>query len=415
MTKRDLFDAIGQMDAAYCRQAFREPEKTSEPSRMLRWTSAAAAAAVFAVVAGGAVWFIGSMQSGDGLRAGYAESSELLAEVTEAVTELTETEPLETTSTEPEEELYYAELELHADTPPVYTMEEATALIEAGMEAFAQNPRINVIDTAPYIMTFREAHGDPQATQSWLERLNSLEYKSYIYHMMLNSIDYFETAQGTMTYSMADDPSYAIYIEFQTDMRTQRAYESTSQFDTLICETFVCDEMQYDVDVTSRAYQESRCGGFVDCAISDNDRVCTLTDGTALANNRSDMTHLGIAGNSCLFPQTFATSHLSDFDCWEITMADDNLLGFGTNSAFIEGTYKGDRFKMYVDVSTGILMKYEVYDAYGAVKSYIEVDALEVDTEFEVKLFDPEDYTAESPVFPKFDGDTPEEHDDDCR
>ena len=69
-----------------------------------------------------------------------------------------------------------------------------------------------------------------------------------------------------------------------------------------------------------------------------------LTDGTGLALNRNDPTWLEIGSNSCLFPQDYAMSRLSDFELWRITGVEDKL---GIPCAVIEGQ-RGDRNNLCV-------------------------------------------------------------------
>lgn len=300
--------------------------------------------------------------------------------------------------TAPQGEISYAELELHTDTPIVRSMAETLERIQAGRTAYEENPRSNVIDTAPYIATFMEPNGDPPAVQEWLECLNSQEYKSYLYHMMINSVDYFDTAQGTMTWEWyGDEPVNTPTTEkvtFQTNMRVSISYEKSETEDGQIAEHYTDTGWVIYTDgkqVTSEGKRSKQ----PDFIISDNERVVTVEDGESYTTRRPNKTLLDAAG-SCLFPQDHALSHLSDFDTWEVTGTEDIPYRQGTTCAVIEGTHKkaGDNgyvyfpFKMYVDVSTGIMMKYEMWHADGTPRERYQVTSLEADTDFKVKMFD---------------------------
>lgn len=61
MTNRDLFDAIGMLDAAECKKALIPPERKSH-GKGFRMAAAVSAAAVLALTAGASVWMIGRLK-----------------------------------------------------------------------------------------------------------------------------------------------------------------------------------------------------------------------------------------------------------------------------------------------------------------------------------------------------------------
>ncbi|MCM1006945.1 MAG: hypothetical protein NC485_03280 [Ruminococcus flavefaciens] len=269
----------------------------------------------------------------------------------------------------------YDVLELHNNTLPVYSMEEVNKIIDEGTELYYN------IDGSPLIYTQK------YVTAAKNSAFDSLEAKSYIYHMMLNSVDYFNTAEGSMTYAMNID--YPVYINFQTDIDKQVAYESESQNGKKIMEVFVADGMEYVVDSDNLTYDSSSKGIPIEFCISDNDRVISLDDGETLAVNRNDITNLGISGNSCLFPQSYAMSHLVDFSSWEIS-GRENILG--RECVLINGTYEGNQFKMYVDLNTGILLKYENFNANDELMGYVQADSVFIDENINVNEFNTLNY-----------------------
>ena len=110
----------------------------------------------------------------------------------------------------------YAELELHENEKRICAMEQVDAIMESGYAEFKQNGR-KTIDKDRYIALIH--NGNRQA--------DDLEIKSFIYHMMLNSIDYFNRAEGSMTYAIPKESP--VEIDFQTDIALQECYESESE------------------------------------------------------------------------------------------------------------------------------------------------------------------------------------------
>lgn len=263
-------------------------------------------------------------------------------------------------------------LELHRNDSPVYSMEEVDELITDGIEKCSSSNR-PVVSTREYASKL--------AAEKY--NSNSADLKTYIYHMMLNSIDYFNSAEGSMIYALnTPDP---INIKFQTDMSEKISYESESQFDSTVNEFFVSDGKIYCVDSKKNKYTETPCACPIDFIVSDNERVITLDDGETMKLNRNDLTNLGTSGNSCLFPQSYATAYLSDFENWKLGKTVKLL---ERDCIEIEGVSSGNSFKMTVDILTGSLLKYETYDKSGKVSGYIEVLDIEFDKPISVKTFD---------------------------
>ncbi|MCC8135856.1 MAG: hypothetical protein LIO40_04170, partial [Ruminococcus sp.] len=212
--------------------------------------------------------------------------------------------------------------------------------------------------------------------------IDLLEYKSYIYHMMLNSVDYFNNAQGEMVYAMNFDSP--IEIEFQTDIDEQCSYECLTQNGEIVEINFVEDNVAYTVDAINCTYVSYSQGDVIEFSISDNDRFVMLDSGETLAVNRNDLTNLATAGKSCLFTPSYAMSYLSDFSSWNISGM-ENLCG--RDCVIVDGTANGNPFTMWIDVNTGILMKY------GDIEGYVQVDSIAIDENIEVNSFSFEMYT----------------------
>ena len=264
-----------------------------------------------------------------------------------------------------------SELELHNNTRPVYTMEEVNQLIENGTENYYHNCGTNVVDVSEYIKNFENS-----------ENLDSLENKSYIYHMMLNSVDYFDTAEGSFVYAI--DLNMPINAEFSTNIPERYAHENLIYSNGDITESYVYDNMNYTVN-NNESYDMSYWGEPVEFVLSDNERLITLDDGESMAINRNDLTHLSMSGSCCLFPQGYAMSRMSDFDTWSIIGCEEFLQ---QKCAIIEGNFNNSIFIMYIDINHGSMLKYEEYSYDGTMTGYIEATSLEYECDVEKITFD---------------------------
>lgn len=273
----------------------------------------------------------------------------------------------------------FTELELHDSTLSVLSMEESSKLIAEGRKTYENNGGPSLIDVQKYISKCFEDDG-----------FNSLEAKSYIYHMMLNSIDYIQSAQGTLTYAQVIDDPFT--VSFQTDILNHCSYESQMVNGCKASELFVSDGVEYIVDLKTNKYSQALRNTQEDFTISDNDRVMTLDDGQLLAINRPDKSNLGIASNACLYPQSYAMSRLFQFDMWNISEITQVL---NRSCAVVSGKYRDTSFKMYVDINTGILLKYEEFDDNNERTGFFETTSLELNQNINVKQFDKKNYAEE--------------------
>ncbi len=263
-----------------------------------------------------------------------------------------------------------SKLELHKNTLTVCSMDEANQMIQDGEDSYEKSGALRRIDNLNYA---RKVINESAKTMS-ADSIDLTESKSYIYHMMLNSVDYFNTAKGSMIYSFGG--SEQIKTEFITNIDEQYACEKEYYYDGSVGERHVYDGKEYTINETLGINDVCYCSEPSGSNISDNNRVVMLDEGELLRINRKDLTNLAVSGNSCLFPQQYAMSSLYDFDNWSITGCEDFI---GRKCAVIEGANDGGSFKMLVDVNYGFLLKYEKYSFDGKLISYTEVTELEND------------------------------------
>lgn len=282
----------------------------------------------------------------------------------------------------PNEKIYH-ELELHENIPKTCSFDEVDSIVNEGMKRYEIDGR-NIISTDDYVSDILNSNYDS----------DSLELKSYIYHMMLNSIDYFDTAEGKMTYAL--NMEYPIDLEFQTNIPLKTSYENESQFNKSTAEYYVSDMKIRRIDSQTKEYTEQVCAQRVEFTVGDNDRFILLDNGESVRVSRNDLTNLGVSGNSCLFPQTYAFLYLTDFDKWELSKVVEFL---GRKCIEIRGE-NNDEFVMYIDINTGIMLKLERYKN-GVITGYIKVDSISIDNNVEVKQFDSSLYKEKTDFYPQ--------------
>lgn len=265
----------------------------------------------------------------------------------------------------------YAELELHVNEIPVYTWDEIEKLTERGTIKYERFGR-QKIDVEKYANELKNSK----------KEYNTLQNKSFVYHMMLNSIDYYTRAKGEMTYAFNADEPY--YYYFETDMEKGMSYESCSGSDRLINERYYSDNELVEINADTGEISQTYTATPVEWVISDNDRLVLNTDGEPVALHRNDLTNLGVSGNSCLSPWSYATKYLSDFDCWSITGTKTVL---DRTAVTLAGTVGGNTFDMTIDLYTGIMLGVNEYDEARNKTGYACAVSLSVDDDFTVREY----------------------------
>lgn len=265
-----------------------------------------------------------------------------------------------------------SKLKLHDNDLWVCSIDESYEMIKNGQMEYYKNGGSPIINNELY---------SNKITANIYNKTNSLERKSYIYHMMLNSVDYFNTAKGSIEYSFSgSEPTTA---EFTTNIEERYSHEKEYLPDNSIYEHYVYDGKAYYINETLGVYDLGFVGEPIEFVIDDSKRVVMLNDGELLKINRNDITNLGVSGNSCLFPQTFAMSKMYDFDNWDISGYEKLI---DRECVVIEGAQDDKTFKMFVDVNYGFLIKYEEFSSNGDIISYVNTLDLENDIEVEKEV-----------------------------
>jgi hypothetical protein len=275
------------------------------------------------------------------------------------------------------------DLQLHDNTIPTMTYDEIVNFEESHIYDADEINDIQVkIDDSKY-----------RDTSFYKDNLNTLESKSHIYHKMLNSIEYYNTAEGDLT--MVDEYNTTYSIEYQCNVKTYQSYTHTLSSDingyTNEDECYIPNDGTITtVDNLQKTYtiDDSIIQMDGDIIVPDNYKVIVCSDTNDDHNtqrfnfNRKDSTKVGIAGSISLFPQNLAITYLQNFDTWNVTAIETYL---GRNCLILEDTQGS--FKFYVDINTGILLSYEFSNG-----SKMETNHLQLDSLSNIKQFSTEDY-----------------------
>ena len=224
---------------------------------------------------------------------------------------------------------------------------------------------------------------------------NTLENKSYIYHLMLNSSRYFDTADLTYDYRreygneiwekaehcLADNAGRYIYVNYKSG-------NNEPDYDTTIC---MYNNMWINADNTNKTYIETEEDTTFTAYrfIPDNYRVIDYYNESGDAENYAFLgdTVFGQLGRESLYPSTF---EMHDFDGWHIERTENML---GRQCAVIDFGGADYLAEKYVDLRTGIILKSSENDMNNNEKIEISVKSIDIDKPLEYIYFDPTGYT----------------------
>ncbi len=220
--------------------------------------------------------------------------------------------------------------------------------------------------------------------------------KEEILTKMLNTIDYFDTAKGSFEEYSHDSKST---FEYELDMGKEKGgwsrhtYTNQNKVNTRI--DYYDQKYIWVVDENSKSYRE--------LSYFHPSKCCTLTLERAFTKDSSgvDMTMsrdrppIGPPQNS-LFPYEIASNYTRDLDKWRIEKQNEELVGHNTLvlsgelDPYASEKTQSKTFRFWVDKDTGILVKYETYNANGDVVRYLHPKELIINKRVDPKKHKPD-------------------------
>lgn len=275
----------------------------------------------------------------------------------------------------------FAELQLH--DLKIYDSEaEAVAAYNDITARYTAQPQtFKPVDVEKYTQQILDA--------SVSEEYNTLENKSYVYHMMLNSKFYFNTAKG---FANTADGSE----EFAVDHKNRYAYEHFTKdpnlYDTYNDLIYYYDgKDNYTVYLNEKQYFYNEMTdedlGWYDGYIHDDDRaICYCNENGYTEMIRDTFENFWkCKGFDSLYPGT----GLHDFTSWSISGTEKR---FGRDCVDITSQIGMFKYELVVDLRTGILISEKMLLS-GEVQNYTEITDLVIDEPVEKIHLDITGYT----------------------
>lgn len=220
--------------------------------------------------------------------------------------------------------------------------------------------------------------------------------KEEIFDRMLNSVDYFNTAEVCFDLLMSHIEDQ-VTCKIETNLLTGESYETTIPLTAgaLSIDSNLANIESYsDGKNVTNYYNLDKKYCVMHPTIKrklceqeipeDIPRAFIGTDDN-MPNyiNRADPTNT-VFGSYCLFPQGLTFGFLTDFTLWNIDgskkyLDRDCLLLSGITTESYREKLDVETFSMWVDSTTGILLKLEGRDQHGEITTYMTVNSISID------------------------------------
>lgn len=197
----------------------------------------------------------------------------------------------------------------------------------------------------------------------------SLITQEDIYNKMLNTVDYFESVSGSYEYINKQVGTKPLIAEYKVRLKNNPAsYERIVDINNAVREAIGDSTNTYEFDKEYNTYQvrTSNFNAASSAITNPKDRIKVNSNGEKVYYYRIDVTNTSMVRAS-IFPQEMAFGFLSDFSTWKIDGVEKYL---DYSAVLVTGRLSGDYakklnvydYKLWIEPSTGILLKWEGFD-----------------------------------------------------
>ncbi|WP_295076326.1 hypothetical protein [Ruminococcus sp.] len=285
-----------------------------------------------------------------------------------------------TTVTEEEDAEDFAELQLH-ELKVFESESEANAYVDAVREKYLnERPKFRKVDTEKYSQQIFNARN--------FSEYNTLENKSYLYHMMINSKFYIDTAEGKAesylgTYEFCIDNPGRKYYSYSDEKNGYDGNRTNNRY-----KLYTDNNMTGYTDLNNGRSETDKLDEeamlWYEANIPDNDMVVAYKTDNGLTYVPGPYSYTPISFDYILIPGFFSDSSLCDFSTWNI---DNTAVLFGRQCARVVMKTADATASIYVDLRTGMTMKYYI-KRNGDDDEYVNITELTVNEPVNVPEYD---------------------------
>ena len=259
---------------------------------------------------------------------------------------------------------------------------------------------------------FKKVDIDKYENQIWNAKdnneMNTLENKSYIYHLLINSYRYFDTADVSYTKNidhvygnavssvrcLADTRNRIFYLDSDfSDINDYPEHEEYHDHAKL----YSYDNIWINANEDTKTFFQSEYEDYDydNIYVPDNYCISKYYDENGEIIYNSTLTNIVFAGkcSECLFNHNVIG--LDNFDDWYI---EDVVKVLGRRCVSIRLENENGYISEIIDLRTGIILESLSIDENENTTVYMKVNSISIDTPLDYQYFDPTAYTDDSAV-----------------
>lgn len=221
----------------------------------------------------------------------------------------------------------------------------------------------------------------------------SLITKDDIQNKIVNSIDYFNSAEGSFTWYM-EKSNTDMTIDYKVKIKDKpSSYEKITFKEGVVIENLFDGKNKETYNNKDKTY---KTGGVVlidgdSSKYSIKNRYYKSGDGTPGVYLRQDPSFMGYAKES-LFNQNVALGFLEDQSKWDMKNGEtflglDTVVINGTFSDYYSNKLKANTYKLWVEKNTGIILKMELYAENGDVVEKLDTTSIKLNCTIDDNAF----------------------------
>ncbi|UOR10639.1 hypothetical protein [Halobacillus amylolyticus] len=220
--------------------------------------------------------------------------------------------------------------------------------------------------------------------------------KEDILTKMLNSVGHFQTAKGKFKYHIADT---TYDVEYQLSLSNPFAgYSKVTRYgserEKKVEYNYYNDKFIWEVSSENKTFEKVRHLIDISGEKLGMDQAFSKDEQGNNVTSYRGRPPIGSAKSS-LFPYEIASNYTRNLSNWEIEKQNEILLEHntvvlsGTLNEYASVKHKSSTFRFWVDKDTGILVKYETYNADNEVVNYLYTEKLEINVPIDNSVFEP--------------------------
>lgn len=231
-------------------------------------------------------------------------------------------------------------------------------------------------------------HAEEKNTISLLEPINQTSKKDSIKIKMLNSTKFYDAVKGSFKLTLiSNETEFTDYIDYNLNYIDTLSYVTVKDSSNTYLDEIIIDEGIYEEYTTYKNDENTKWTGLniINEKTNSSKTEYVYIDENLVLNNGDFGNNLLTPATNSIHPEQLAILCLNSKNEWDIIETQKML---GREVYLLEGTISSDilsakkdmlnKFEIYVDKETGIVLEYSIYDINGNLNSQLTTSEISI-------------------------------------